>query len=288
MICFYHLDDDGKCAGAMVNQYGKKDQYPSRFFEMNYGYSVPFDQIHKNEIVYIVDFSLEIEQMDAISKITENIIWIDHHKSSIEKYGSYQYNFSGIRSTKYSGCMLTYLYLTNRINWIERDPEDLMKEIEIPTMVKLCDDYDIWRFLNPDTRAFHAGFSIQPHDPEDEIWEPQSALVLANIIEHGKVILKYHAGLMETLIKSYGYETSFEGYKCYVLNQGLISSDDFDSIDVKLYDILIGFIYDGEKYIYSLRSRIKDGGPDVSKIAMKYGGGGHAEASGFISKEFLL
>ena len=39
------------------------------------------------------------------------------------------------------------------------------------------------------------------------------------------------------------------------------------------------YFYDGEKYIFSLRSR--EGGEDVSDIAKRFGGGGHKRASGF-------
>ena len=45
------------------------------------------------------------------------------------------------------------------------------------------------------------------------------------------------------------------------------------------------FFYDGEGYVFSLRS--DDNGLDVSEIAKQYGGGGHKHAAGFKLKSWL-
>jgi nanoRNase/pAp phosphatase (c-di-AMP/oligoRNAs hydrolase) len=55
----------------------------------------------------------------------------------------------------------------------------------------------------------------------------------------------------------------------------------FDSIEED-YDIMIPFSFNGEEWNVSLYTK-KD--IDVGKIAIKYGGGGHAKAAGFRCKE---
>lgn len=50
------------------------------------------------------------------------------------------------------------------------------------------------------------------------------------------------------------------------------------------YDILIGFVFNGHEWRYSLRSTKVD----CSKVAMQYGGGGHKGAAGFNTKECVL
>ena len=64
----------------------------------------------------------------------------------------------------------------------------------------------------------------------------------------------------------------------------MISSDDFVIDNVDDYDILVGFSFDGESWNYSLRSTKID----CSKVAMKYGGGGHKGAAGFNNSDFVL
>ena len=89
MICFYHSDNDGKCAGYWVDKCGLLDEHGKTFFKIDYGIDFPFDKIHKDERVYIVDYSIPPEQMDKLLEITPNVVWIDHHKSAIEMYKDY-------------------------------------------------------------------------------------------------------------------------------------------------------------------------------------------------------
>ena len=46
------------------------------------------------------------------------------------------------------------------------------------------------------------------------------------------------------------------------------------------FDIMITYVFDGEKYTVSLYTTKKD--VNVAVIAKKYGGGGHPQAAGFV------
>lgn len=112
MKVFYHSDNDGKCAGYWVKTLNKlTDNFTDEYIKINYGIEFPFDSIGKNEIVYIVDYSISPEEMDKLLEITSNVIWIDHHKSAIEKYKNYDKDVKGLRYEGIAGCMLTYCYL---------------------------------------------------------------------------------------------------------------------------------------------------------------------------------
>lgn len=81
MKIFYHLDLDGKAAGAIVLMYATRhDKYPLECIEINYGMAFPFDRIHENEQVWIVDYSILPEEMDKLFAITSDIIWIGYYK----------------------------------------------------------------------------------------------------------------------------------------------------------------------------------------------------------------
>lgn len=101
-----------KCAGYWVKTLNKlTDNFTDEYIKINYGIEFPFDSIGKNEIVYIVDYSISPEEMDKLLEITSNVIWIDHHKSAIEKYKNYDKDVKGLRYDGIAGCMLTYCYL---------------------------------------------------------------------------------------------------------------------------------------------------------------------------------
>ena len=64
MKCFYHVDDDGKCAAFLVYlSAGVYDGYESEFIPINYGMEFSFDKINPNEQVYIVDYSIMRDEM---------------------------------------------------------------------------------------------------------------------------------------------------------------------------------------------------------------------------------
>ena len=70
MICFYHADNDGKCAGFWVNKCGLIDKHGKAFFKIDYGIDFPFEKIHENEIVYIVWSSKVLQNNKALLSTT--------------------------------------------------------------------------------------------------------------------------------------------------------------------------------------------------------------------------
>jgi nanoRNase/pAp phosphatase (c-di-AMP/oligoRNAs hydrolase) len=86
--------------------------------------------------------------------------------------------------------------------------------------------------------------------------------------------------LNQQLMDAWAYEVEFEGYKCLALN----SSNTIDRLSNKLteqHQVGILYIFDGSKYTVSLYTA--DPEIDVEVIAKKHGGGGHRNASGFIT-----
>lgn len=303
MKIFYHIDDDGKCAAFWVKEYlnfkPSEDGYENEFIKINYGMEFPLMSIKPNEDIYIVDYSIMPDEMKELLKITENVVWIDHHKSAIQRYAEFDKKIKGIRCDGVAGCILTFWYFYHIVmggnsDDIENMSEDEIKErivlidSDIPYATRLIGDFDIWKFeYGEDTRMFHLGFSIIPHEPTDTIWDTlkrNNPPEMKTIITNGSAIKKYRKSLMEDYCNHVGFETTLNGYKCFAVNMALIGSDDFVIDNVYDYDILIGFSFNGEKWTYSLRSTTVD----CSEIAMKYGGGGHKGAAGFSTQDCIL
>lgn len=285
MKVFYHSDNDGKCAGYWVKTLNKlTDNYADEYIKINYGIDFPFESIGKDEIVYIVDYSISPEEMDRLLKITKNVVWIDHHKSAIEKFSNYDKEIAGLRYDGIAGCMLTFCYLTFLVNGAPEFNTDMVTAA--PLFTRLIADYDVWTFEFGDkTKRFQKGFELYAHEPEDEIWNNLYNLHIVNqIINTGETIINYRKSMMSEYCKNKGFEAMFESYKCFAINMAMISSDDFVIDNIDDYDILIGFSYDGDNWNYSLRSTKVD----CAVLAMKYGGGGHKGAAGFSSPDFVL
>lgn len=298
MKIFYHLDLDGKAAGAIVLRWATRyDKYPMECIEINYGMAFPFDRIREGEQVWIVDYSISPEEMDKLFTITNDIIWIDHHKSAIQRYDDYPRNIDGIRYDGISGCMLTWAYVKHIANTPAHKPKPEFVPCmcsDAPMPIKYIGDYDVWRFeYGEDTKDFHFYLEVFSNEillPKGNVWDmlfrtnwDNSAIDYC--LNIGRQVRSYRENMMGQYIKSYGFETELLGYyKCFAINMGMISSDDFISIDANNYDILIGFCTDGKQWRYSLRSNTVD----VSLVAMQFGGGGHKGAAGFASADFVL
>ena len=285
--CFYHADLDGKCAGWAVHAWvgikpNKDGTIGAKFHEINYNKPFPLEIIQPDDQVWIVDYSIEPTEMMQLLEITKDVIWIDHHKTAIDKYADFPFPIRGIRKDGEAGCMLTFKY----IHWWTPDrgygEEDFTKQnehIPIPIHVALVEDWDLFKFSYGDkTRYFKEGCEMEDTSPSSELWWN---LMLVNtnmekIINNGKTAIKYRDQWAKEFMKSWSFPVEFEGHRCIAANLGKCNSEYFKSIEDG-YDILMPFIFDGNKWTVSLYSKTVD----VSEIAKRHGGGGHKGASGF-------
>lgn len=259
MICFHHNDLDGKCAGAIV--YFKHNN--CRMIKMGYSKKIPFHLIKKDETVYIVDFSFKPDQMAILMQITENIVWIDHHKTILDHIYNID-SIKGIRDINHSGAYLTWKFL--------------FPEKKIPYSVEMVSDYDTWTLKDSHSMPFRFGMDLMNHDPKCSIW---LALFddrgLDMIVDNGKTVLKFIDNIGKDYCKSYGFETDFEGYNCFAQGFYMFGSNFFGD-KINQYDICLSYEFNGNNWIVGLYSKKVD----VSVIAKKYGGGGHTGAAGFV------
>lgn len=289
MKCFHHSDADGLCAAYWVHK-----RYPSMvesdFVKMNYGSKVDwFNIISKNEPVIIVDFSFEPRDLKRMMIKTKKITWIDHHKSAIEKYKNFGEEIAGIRYDGIAGCMLTYIYYFVMIEG--KVPFDPNMQNTAPWMTKYIADHDVWKFeFGDETKWFSLAFKMLgrmlPLDPTWDTLRGDNAFV-RKMLEDGKVIEKYRDNLGIKACMGAGFEYDLDGVKTFCLNlgQSLGGSEWFGDL-IDKYDMLCSFSYNGKDKIwnYSLySSKI-----DTTPYSTKRGGGGHAGASGFNSKDFIF
>ena len=272
MKTFFHDDLDGRAAGHVVYHEVLEgnicDGFDTKFIPINYTDKFPIETIREGEVVYIVDFSLQVPEMEALLLRTKNVVWIDHHKTSINKYDGVKGMDSvlGIRRDGTAGCVLTYMYLYG--------VEDIK---DVPEYIRLIGDRDVWKFEHGQrTRDFCMGIGTLDLEPKSEDWE-KAKLAIDHYVEVGSGINVYLGNWYKSYIKSWGYEVEFEGHQCLVVN-GKFPAEASDTVTEK-YDIAITTAYNGEAWVITFYSRK---GVDVSVIAKKYGGGGHQDAAGCV------
>jgi oligoribonuclease NrnB/cAMP/cGMP phosphodiesterase (DHH superfamily) len=280
MKCFYHNDLDGRCAGSIVarheNNYNKDD-----FFEVDYVMELPLDKIQENEKVYFVDYSFKkdtVWQLEEVLKKTKGVIWIDHHTSSLnlENELPWTKEIAGIRQDKISGAKLTYMFC----NDVDKN--------NIPYAIELVSDYDCWLYkLEPHTTFFKIGIETKDFDALDDIWKDLYDVLhpkTFDIIDIGMIIKRFIDKDNDYYRNHFAYETEIEGLKCLVVNKktnSWVFGNKYNN-----YPIVMVWVFNGEKYTYSIFSSNPD--VDCSKIAEKYGGGGHKGAAGFSTDELLF
>ncbi len=290
MKCFFHNDMDGRCAAAIVVKYYESESKVAlvgdslECIPAVYGDPFPFDRIREDENVIIVDFSLE-EPGDWEKLIDlcghERVIWIDHHKTSLEKSAFPE--LQGLRKDGVAACELAWEYFFS---------ETSAGRSGMPEVVKLIGDRDVWKFQYGDrTKKNHAGLLSRDTSPDSLLWNTlmdddkyDTKAALADVIQEGIIIKKYQTQNYKELIDGISFYAEFEGYKAICCNSAFTASTLFDSISDSTYEIMLTFYASENGWTISLYTK-KTEIIDVSEIAAKYGGGGHTGAAGFTCKQ---
>ena len=278
MKCFYHTDLDGKCSAAIVKRHWDNralihsvDQ-STEYVPIDYSMVFPLGSVQLEETVFIVDFSLSVTDMDALLKRTNQVVWVDHHRTAIERFtGHRAMDLPGLRDISEAGCVLTWRYL--------------FPDLSAPEAVVLVGDRDIWRWEFRDrTKFFNSGMYAVENRPEASIWSDlfkKSSYVdnvyVTNIVDNGITVERYREKWFADFRKAWMFESEIDGHKCACLNLMHTGSEAFGELE-KEYPVLLLFVFNGERYKVSLYSAM---GVDVGRIAEKFGGGGHPGAAGF-------
>lgn len=276
MKVFHHNDLDGRCSAYLVYENEGKNNN-AEFFEINYNKKFPFEKIVPGERIVIVDFSINPDEMRQLLSITKDIVWIDHHKTAIEKYSDFGFEIKGLRDSGYCGAMLTHKYYHG--------------DSPAPQYVVLTNDHDLWKFEYGDiTRAFQIFMDCFYYkDWISGFWRAEHPDRLQEIINSGSLLLSYKKAQDKISAKANSFVVNFEGLRFLAINQGGNSSILEAEFNPDNHDAFMLFSMGKDKQFKVSLFTEKE--IDLSQIALKYGGGGHKKACGFYIKninEILL
>ena len=250
----HHDDPDGYVSAYIVGKSIHIDEY----VEVNYNIDI-VDIVKKYDSVYIVDLSMKEDTLKKLSKLNCDIIWIDHHKTSLN-LGDYD-NIHKIVDTSRAACELVW---------------EFFNISEMPDLVKFVGDYDTWskKFQESEYLSYYFRLSgLKP--PNNPIWDAM-ADDINRFVNYGKIAMSFYHEDWKTVLLNMSFEVVMGEFYGLCLNvphkTSLVFGDKIND-----YDFVSVFNHDGERFNVSLySSKI-----DVSKLAVKNGGGGHKSAAGF-------
>lgn len=289
-VIYHSADLDGFCSGALAKKF-LMENYSGEVEMIPYNYGQPTDKIiesiKKDDIVIMTDVSFPVNDMANLYSILEkNFIWIDHHKTAMEES---DHDFvSGLRRVGDSASLLALEYFGNKgINkW------------GFPTIVYYVDRYDVWKQDFRDGVCWESVMNAQygmrfnlsdPVDPDAfESWNLMfdDDRLFKTVLQDGKTIYDYEKQTNVIRCKKAAFRVEFEGIKFAAINNVLAGSMVLDSFATHEDDALMVFCYAKGAWTVSLyQNTLNPTKIDLSVIAKKYGGGGHAGACGFMVKD---
>lgn len=260
IVVFYHRNCPDGFGGAIAayRKFGARAEYIAVDPE-----TLPKEPL-RGKTIFIIDTSFPFAVLKRLEGVNKNVVVIDHHISNKKDTERFPQN---VFDNGHSGSVLAWRYF---------HPKK-----EVPRLFLHLEDIDLWRWKLRGTREVISALALLDFSFEEwlpfirklEITEGAHA-----IIAKGAVVNAYEKRLIERMTERPTL-VEFEGIRAYAVNSPVLTSEIADTLLKKLPPIAIVWRErDGEIRV-SLRS---DGTVDVSKLAARHGGGGHAKASGFL------
>jgi uncharacterized protein len=226
----------------------------------NYGDPVP-DVTDRD--VYILDFSFPRAVLEEMYAKAKSILVLDHHKTAEE----------ALRGLPY--CQFDMTRSGARMAWDYFFPNQ-----QVPVLVAYVEDRDLWRWALQGSRAVSAFTHSVKRDLAT--WDGLVTLSAEEMAWRGEAILAYQETQVDYLVKN-AREVEIGGYKVLAVNSPVLQSEIGEKLAQGRPFGAVWFEREDGARVWSLRSRPPTG-VDVSEVAKKLGGGGHAQASGFTQK----
>lgn len=298
IVIHHSADFDGLfCLEIARKRFGAEATY------IGWDYGDPVPEVPPEAVVYMLDISIA-ELMNHAG-----LIWIDHHKSAIEKYNP---AIAGVRIDGVAACRLAWQYFFGDGLYAERMKDHFFYHmLSEPLAVRLAGEYDIWDKRDPRAELFQHGLrscdlsnawslllAIGRKPSKEELavftdtgYEPNmlefdgtiTPAIVHGLLENGRSIQYAKTKENEATIRDFGFTAKFEGLTFLCCNTARYNSHLFTAGIQPEHDGLLGFNWTGKEWRISLYGVPGKPDIDLSKIAVKYGGGGHKQACGFKS-----
>lgn len=265
-VCLYHDNcfDGFGAAYAVWRRYGSRE---TCYQAVQYG-NTPITLPDDTTELWLVDFCYRRDVLERYKQQVDRLVIIDHHKTIEKDLAGFDCDIK-IFDSNYSGAYLTYRHLNGD------GPED------VPLLYDYLQDRDLWRFDLPKSLEVNAYIRTIPYDfgawveLEERLQSDFNGAVLEGAATLRLVDRSVEMMCLQTRLERIG------GYDVPTVNAAAFWSETGHHMLEQNPEAPFVCMYfdraDGVR-VYSLRSGEDF---DCSVIAKRYGGGGHAKASGF-------
>jgi oligoribonuclease NrnB/cAMP/cGMP phosphodiesterase (DHH superfamily) len=226
--------------------------------------------------VYVVDFSYDFDTMAEMASQSKAFTVLDHHKTAERAIADLEamfitHNMAG--RARYgidkSGARMAWEFFGFIGGW------DGMPS---PWLVDYTEDRDLWRHALPETENINA--ALRSYPLSFELWDEFHDTVGQREMfkREGAAIRRLERQMVETHTR-HAREIEMDGHRIKAVNATVLFSEIAGALAKGApFGACYFDRFDGKRQ-WSLRS--DDNGLDVSEIAKRRGGGGHARAAGF-------
>lgn len=281
---YYHSNCyDGYGAYWALRTYLQLNNLKAEYYPVTYGNKI---EVPKNSLCIFSDFCPDSEEV--LKEFSDNnlVIILDHHKTAedkllnkpkldfsfntvLDKYNKGEKGLYCLFDMNQSGAGITYRYMFNNS--------------DVPNMIKLIEDRDLWKFAYSESKYFHAYLTSKPfdYDTYNNILNDSSTREgLLKIIESGKSLVEYSDSLVSKICEPIIIK-EVNGKRVGIVN---VTSHwaEAGEYSVNKYKL---------DYYVSLTLNFKDNlikgsvrrpnGLSTIPLAERFKGGGHKGASGF-------
>jgi len=218
-------------------------------------------------------------------RFVPNLVWIDHHKSSIESHPT---DIPGYRIDGVAACRLAWQWFSLHADGCDEismpsKQRYIDREVTEPLAVRLAGEYDIWDHRGDGDLEFQFGLDSAPNPNIQYMLRPEGDDETKEWVKDGAAAMRCYAKRDADILRTRSFMVDFEGLKFLALNTARCNSNTFAARDLpdSGHDALMGFYFNGTKWTASLYHAQHRKDIDLSVIAVKHGGGGHRGACGF-------
>lgn len=312
-VIYHSADFDGEFCHQIARKFlGDEAEY----IGWNFGDRTCPASLLEGRTVYVLDLPIDQVFGFDFTKIATvpprfcagstlpDIIWIDHHKSSIE---SHPKEIPGYRIDGVAACRLAWQWFSEMSS--RRSEQFLPRiadfgvpikdergqvigrhdyKVSEPQAVKLAGQYDIWDKQTPEVDLFQHGLRSQ--DLHAEVWEDmlsadqEDSAWVEILLGQAEVLDFARRRENASIIKDIGFTFKWEGLTFLACNHARYNSLLFTAGLTEAHDACFGFKWTGKDWSISLYHAPGKEQHDLSLIAVKHGGGGHRGACGFRTK----
>ena len=321
-IIYHDADFDGKLSNEVCRSWLKKLHPDAQVHSYGWDYGRPLPSVLPEyppgsgcgswsfyDSIYIVDLS--VDELMARPELRDKIVWIDHHKSAIEKWDATPSDadpnpeaFTGYRIDGVAACRLCWQWFSVAVRMENGllpcnaglpdafDYKD--RRVVEPELIRLAGEYDVWDHRDPDAKALQFGLraltdaeltdlvSKQFSNSGSEYDRGMAFIAIRSAVKNGHAIKSYCDRQNDEYSAAYSQTIHWEGLTFCALNIGQRGNSDLLRGGIKPeHQACFAWRWTGDAVLVSLYHIEGHTDLDLSVIATKYGGGGHRGACGF-------